>query len=259
MINTGDAYAKSAQIAEKNLKEAFEAAQDYIQAAKAYKNINTELAIENYQFAINIQMENNKFSSAARLWKELGEIQEKELQLQAAAFAFQKAADCFEAEDKANASGCHIKVAELSADQEDYKKAIEIYEKVSNNSLDNKGMAWSVKDYLFKALLCQFILAAKTPKQDMAIMESTIEKYREMLPQFDGTRELKLIQDAVNAFKADNVEEFTDHIFKYDEIYKLDNWTAKILLNVKNALKEGPPVNTEFDYTGKNSKEDDYR
>jgi hypothetical protein len=61
----------------------------------------------------------------------------------------------------ANANGMHVKVAALAAENEDYKRAIEIYEKVSKNSLDNSSLRWSVKDYLFRALLCQFVLAAR--------------------------------------------------------------------------------------------------
>jgi alpha-soluble NSF attachment protein len=254
----GDAYTKSAEIAEKQLKESFEAASDYVNAGKAYKNVSSKLAIQSYQLAINIQMESNKFSQAARLWKELGEMQEKEHETEAAQFSYQKAADCYEAEDsKAQASGCHVKVAELAQEQEDYKKAVEIYEKLANALADNKTSSYSVQDYLWKALLCNFILAAKSPKQDMTVMENTIEKYTELLPSLDGTRQLQLIKECVAAFTDDNVEDFTDAVFKYDEIYKLDNSTAKILLDVKKALKDGPQAAaTNLDFTGADAPRD---
>jgi hypothetical protein len=43
-----------------------------------------------------------------------------------------------------------IKVADLSADAEDYKRAISVYEKVSKASLESSALRWGVKDYLFK-------------------------------------------------------------------------------------------------------------
>jgi len=43
----------------------------------------------------------------------------------------------------------------------------------------------------------------------------------------------------VTTFEADDVEKFTEVVFKFDQISRLDPWTAKILLAVKNVLKEG--------------------
>lgn len=37
-----------------------------------------------------------------------------------------------------NANACHIKVASMAAEQEDYAKAIQIYEKVSKASMESR-------------------------------------------------------------------------------------------------------------------------
>lgn len=273
----GDAFAKSADIAEKQLKEIHEATTDYVNAAKCFKNVSSELALKYYQLAVDLHMENNKFSQAARIWKELAELNEKEMNAEGAMNAYQKAADCFEAEDsKVNASSCLIKVADLAAEQQDYKKAIEIYENVSNASLENTAARWSVKDYLFKALLCQFVMAASTSKQDMDAMDAAIAKYTEMLPSlegkhtnsrnkadtlevwrltvvyyfcffFPGTRELKLINETVAAFKADDETAFSDRVFEHEEIYKLDKWSINVLFAVHKLLKDGPKNKTGDD------------
>ena len=153
----------------------------------------------------------------------------------------------YESEDSAaNATSCWVKVAALSAELEDYKKAIEIYERISNKALEGSSAGrWGVKDYLFKSLLCQLVLAAK--KNDMEPVEKAVEKYKDMLPQLDGTREVKLIEDLAAAFKEDDMDLYSDTVFKYDEIYKLDNWTAKVLLDVKNIMKNGPEGGKDAD------------
>lgn len=166
--------------------------------------------------------------------------------------AYQKAADCYYAEDSAvNAGSMRIKVAQLAAESKDYARAIEIFEAVSKSILDANKNVWSVKDYLFKALLCQLALSAKA--QDMTPAEDALERYREMYPQIDGTREHKLIevskntrntpthctesmdthacvflvvtlalcQESLAAFKEDDGEAFQAAVRKYDEVVRL--------------------------------------
>lgn len=236
----GSAYVKAAEIYETNLKEVFESCTHYINAAKAYKNVNTKLAMKYFQLAVELHMENNRFSTAAKLWKEMAEINEKSMDLKDALMCYQKAADCYVADDsQANASACSIKVANLAAELEDYKKAIEIYEAVSTKALEGSSAGrWGVKDYLIKALLCHFVLAAKS--FDLNSLEEAVDRYQNMSPQLVGTRELKLVEDLIHFFKESDVDGFSDAVFRHDEIYKLDNWTAKVLLEVKNALKNGP-------------------
>ena len=155
----------------------------------------------------------------------------------------------YDAEDSsANASQCWVKVAALSAELEDYKKAIEIYERISQKALEGSSAGkWGVKDYLFKALLCQLVICAK--KNDMEQVEKNIDRYKDIYPQLDGTREVKLIEDLMNAFKEDDMDLYSDTVFRYDEIYKLDNWTAKVLLDVKNIMKNGPGGDKEADFS----------
>jgi alpha-soluble NSF attachment protein len=234
----GDTYARAGEICEKNIKDENEASTNYVNAAKAYKNSNASKAMKYFQISTNMLMEHNRFSSAAKLWKEVAELYEKDLQYRYASEAYEKAATCYEAEDsKANASACKIKVAQLAAELEDYKKSIEIYEQVSRQALDTNVGRWSVTKYLFAALLCQFALSAK--KGDLSRLENKLEKYRDMHPQLDGTREARLIENCIQAFNEDDVDKYTDEVMRYDEILKLDNWTAKILLDIKTSLQEG--------------------
>lgn len=194
-----------------------------------------------FQSAVDIWMESNKFSTAAKIWKEIGAIQEKEQNNHAAMASYQKAGDCYEADNNAasNANGMFIKVADLAAEVEDYKKAIQIYEKVSKSSVESSALRWSVKDHLFKALLCHFAIHAPTHKLEP--VSRKLEQYVDMCPNMDNTREKSLIEDLIADFDAASPDDYADHVFKFDEIMPLDRWKSKVLLQIKKCLEGGNP------------------
>jgi len=59
-----------------------------------------------------------------------------------------------------------------------------------------------------------------------------------MDPTFSQTKECQLLGDLLGAMKQGNQEEFTDRLFDFDRIQKLDKWHTTILLRVKNSIEE---------------------
>ena len=139
---------------------------------------------------------------------------------------------CFDS----NANAMWIKVAGLAAESGDYKTAIKIYEKVSKLSLENSALRWSVKGYLFKAILCHFVVASKTHSVDT--VSTKLSQYVDMCPDMDNSREKGLIEDLVNDFNENDPDKYAEHVFTFDEIVKLDNFSAKVLLEIKKAMEE---------------------
>jgi len=245
-----ETYVKAAELCEKQ-KNVHEASTHYQSAAKCYKNVSPKEAIKMYTIAITLTQENNKFTTAAKLWKEIATLEEKQLHTKEAIKAWSECATCYEADDvTASANQALLKVAELAAEEEDYKRSIGIYEKVAQSAMDSTLGRWSVKDYLFKSLLCSFVMNAKTG--DVKGTAQSLGKYKESFPAFDGSREAKLIENTLTAFNENDHEKFTNFVRDYDRISKLDNWTAKILLDIKTVLKEGVENDTDGetgDYT----------
>jgi len=233
------AYMQAAEISER-IKQTHDACTNYIEAAKCYKNGSSLTdAVRVYRLAITLHMDGNRFSTAAKLWKEVAQIEEKKGDNKAAIDAWNECANCYEASDgQASANQALLKVAELAAAEEDYKRAITIYEKVARTAIESQLGRHSVKDYLFKAALCHFALEARAG--DVKALGETLEKYKDQFPMFDGSRECKLIENCFAAFTEDNVEKFTEHLVKFNSISPLDGWSSKILLDIKTALKEGP-------------------
>lgn len=125
-----------------------------------------------------------------------------------------------------------LKVADLSALDGEYYKAIEMYEKVATASVANNLMKYSVKDYLLKSGICLLAVG------DGVSTNRAFEKYRDMDPTFASTREHQLLVDLQATVEAGDQEAFADKLFQYDQMSKLDKWKTAILLRIKNAIVE---------------------
>ena len=114
----------------------------------------------------------------------------------------------------------------------DYYKAIENYEKVAQQAINNNLMRYSVKEYLLKAGICHLATG------DLVGAQQAIEKYRELDPSFTGTRENMLLTDLCAAVEEKSQEQFTDKLYQFDQINKLDKWKTTILVRVKEGIEE---------------------
>ena len=130
------------------------------------------------------------------------------------------------------ANKLYLKVADLAALEGDYYKAIGIFEKVAASSITNNLMKYSVKDYFLKAGICH--LATK----DMVAFERSLANYREQDPSFASQREHQLLVDLQAAIQAGDQDAFTDKLYLYDQMSKLDKWKTAILVRVKGQIEE---------------------
>lgn len=127
-----------------------------------------------------------------------------------------------------------LKVAELSAitEKHDYYKSIEIFERVAQKSISSNLMRYSVKEYLLKAGLCHMATG------DIISAQRAFEKYRDIEPSFATTREHQLLVDLTEAIEAGDADKFSEKLFQYDQMSKLDKWKTAILLQIKSNIEE---------------------
>jgi len=228
----GDAFKK---VANCHLKcnSRHEAASAWVSASNCYKKSDVSDAIECLKLAVDTFCNMGRFQMAAKHQKDIAETYESELDFDQSIEAYKKAADYFSGEDStSSAHACLLKVAQFSAQNGKYDEAIDVYEKVARASVDNNLLRWSVKDYLFRAGLCSIC------KGDAITAEKALDKYDNIDATFESTREGKLLRAIVAAFKENDVETFTNVVFEYDTISKLDNWKTTILLKIKNMMKD---------------------
>jgi alpha-soluble NSF attachment protein len=89
-----------------------------------------------------------------------------------------------------------------------------------------------VKDHFFKAGLCHLAT------EDLVGTNRAFEKYRDMDPTFPSTREHQLLVDLAGAIESQDLADFEDKLFQFDQMSKLDKWKTEILLRIKNSIKE---------------------
>ncbi|KAI7359381.1 hypothetical protein KC320_g416 [Hortaea werneckii] len=230
----GQCFEKAASLQTNQLKEPDDAANTLTEAFKSYRKDEPEDAARCLEQAIQHYTLKGNFRRAATHKQNLAELYEVEMgDGKRAAEAYETAAGWYENDNaKALANKLFLKLADLSALESDYYKAISNYEKVAKSSINNNLMKWSVKEYLLKAGICHLCTG------DSVATNRALESYRDLDPSFSQTREHQLLSDLVEAVDEGDQEKFADKLFQYDQMSKLDKWKTTLLLRVKENIEE---------------------
>ncbi|CAN8068421.1 unnamed protein product [Agarophyton chilense] len=228
----GNALEKAAESYAKISDMEYEAASKYSDAGKAYKNSDMRKAIAAYENAIILYSDAARFQQCARLKKEVAEILEAESNNAGALDAYNAAADFYDMDDaKSNANSMRVKVASLNALEGKFADAADLYESIAENALSSNLLKYGAREHLLRAGLCRLCLA------DVIGAQRSLEKYDSMDPSFTTSREGKLLDSIVKAVDEGDVELFTNTVYEYDSMSKLDEWKTTILLKIKNNIK----------------------
>ncbi|KAI1210327.1 TPR-like protein [Annulohypoxylon truncatum] len=230
----GQAFEKAAAVQTKQLNEPDDAANTLVDAFKVYRKENPEDAVRCLDVAVNQYCKKGNFRRAAQHKENMGEVFENEVgDTKRALECYESAAGWYEGDNaSALANKLWLKVADIAALEGDYYKSIEQYEKVAGASINNNLMRYSVKDYFLKAGICHLATG------DMVAANRALEKYRDLDPTFPSTREHQLLTDLAAAIEAGDQDQFTDKLFQFDQMSKLDKWKTTILVRVKNNIEE---------------------
>ncbi|CAN8103286.1 unnamed protein product [Discula destructiva] len=230
----GQTFEKAAQIQITHLKEPDDAANTYVDAFKVYRNESPEDAVRCLEFSINQYCTKGNFRRAASHKENLGDLFENQLNdLKRACEAYEVAAGWYDGDGAgALANKLWLKVADIAALDGEYQKAIDSYERVANQSINNNLMRYSVKEYFLKAGICH--LAA----DDMIATNRALEKYRDMDPSFAGQREHQLLVDLMQAIEEGDQDKYADKLYAYDQMSKLDKWKTALFLRIKGNIEK---------------------
>ncbi|NWW03822.1 SNAB protein, partial [Oreocharis arfaki] len=224
----GNAFCQAAKL-HMQLQSKHDSATSFVDAGNAYKKADPQEAINCLNAAIDIYTDmvrprcresarlpgnprliplpsrpQGRFTIAAKHHITIAEIYEAELvDIEKAIAHYEQAADYYKGEESNRQ--CLLKVAAYAAQLEQYQKAIEIYEQVGTNTMDNPLLKYSAKEYFFKAALCHFIV-------DELNAKLALEKYEEMFPAFTDSRECKLLKKLLEAHEEQNSEAYTEAV-----------------------------------------------
>jgi len=238
----GSAFDKVAKLQLEQLQSKHESATQYVEAARCFRKGDFQEAIQCLDRAIEIYTDMGRFSIAAKHHVTIAEIYESTglLDIDKAIIHYTQAADYYKGEESTSAANkCLLKVASYAAQQENYKQAINIYEEVASVSLESSLLKYSAREYFFRSVLCKMCDCMDTDPDSPDSIQGVLEKYSQMFPAFDDSREYKLLQSIIEAHKEESPEQFTTAVSEYDAISRLDQWYTTILLRIKNSIGGG--------------------
>lgn len=226
----GDAFCEAAAL-QQRMDSKHEAGSRFVDAGTCYKKADPNQAVNSITRGIEIYTDMGRFSIAAKHHITIAEIYETELaDTEKASVHYEQAADYYKGEEStSSANKCLLKVAHYRAMSEEYDKAINIYEEIAANAIENNLLRYGAKEYFFKALLCHMCV-------DLLNAQQALEKYEGMFPTFSDARECKLVKSLLAAMEEQEVDAFQDAVKDYDSISRLDQWTTTVLLRIKKSI-----------------------
>ncbi|CAO3622187.1 unnamed protein product [Cunninghamella echinulata] len=228
----GDAFTEAAKLYQRGSGAKFDGSRAFENAAKCYKRQDPQAAVNALKEAIILDQEGGNFRSAARHYQEVAELYEGELDNAKGAYdAYNQASDLFAADESpALANKCTLKVAHIAADLDLLNVAIEKFEKVAAASVDDALLKWSLKEYFLKAGLCHLCTG------DLVKTQQALSSYCSMDMSFETTREYSLLKGILESVENGDIDQFTQVVYDYDKLTRLDNWKTAILLKIKKSV-----------------------
>lgn len=173
-----------------------------------------------------------QFRRAANHQMELGELFEKELDDPTRAIdSFNTAGDWyFQDQAEALSNKAFLRVADLAGLHGEYARAVENFDRVAKQSLNNNLTKWGLKEHFLKAGLCRIA------DQDTVSAERAMEEYVEWDPNFATTREYQLLREILEAVKNGDQEALAKAAYEFDQFSKLDKWKTDLLMRIKDQI-----------------------
>eukprot|EP00668_Euglena_longa_P045854 GGOE01061536.1.p1 GENE.GGOE01061536.1~~GGOE01061536.1.p1 ORF type:complete len:325 (-),score=133.74 GGOE01061536.1:255-1121(-) len=234
----GEAFSRASDCHAK-LESKHDAASALVEAGQCFRKANnTEGAVQCFQHANELWIDLGRFTNAAKHEKELGDMFKENDDTDRAIKHYRKAADYYMGEDQSSAANsCLLQVADIASTDGRYDEAAELYEQVARSSMDKKLLAYHVKEYLFKAMICHLALVAKQPgSPDIEKAKEKFDRYVTMDLHFNNSREYELLAALITAVETQDEDLVAHAVAEYDAVSTLDEWKTSMLLVIKRSL-----------------------
>jgi len=222
----GKSFTEAAKLQLHRVKSKHEAARLYGEAANCYRKEDARGAINCLESSNGIYNDMGKFNFVAKNNVTIAELYEsKELQDYSKAMEhYTAAAEFYKTEQSSGSTNkCLVKVAQYSAQQEQYEQAATIYEEVATACLDNSLTKYSAQGYLFRAGLCR--MCGSFPNS----VQPHMDRYSDICPPFETSRESKFLHKLAGALDERSDVQFVTAIDEYNRSVKLDEWFKTML------------------------------
>jgi len=210
-----------------------DAATSYNSAGQAVRKINVDDAVQYMTQALKIQLDEGRFTSAAKGYKDIAEVCEAEQDLKRAVEFYMKAGELYEGENNstANANGCFQKAAAFYAQIDEFEKGAELWEKVASNAADNRLLEFSLREYLLKAAFCRMAMG------DAVGVKRSLDKYSQQYFKWNNSTEARFVAELASAIENFDQDAFRAAVQEFDSTNKLDQWKTSILAKIQTTIQ----------------------
>lgn len=232
----GNAFSEAAAL-ELNNKRPHEAGSHYAEASKCYKKENTDEAIQCLLKAAEIYTDMGRRRMAAKNHESIAELYETEAHnIPKAIEHYVLASEMFRGEESSSAANkCLLSAAKFSALQDDFERAIEIYESVGKTSLDSSLLKYTANDLFLRAALCHICV---NPQKASNIVDS----YAEMSPAFSDSKEYLLIRNMAQKVIENDADGFNEAIRTYESFTSLGAWHKDMIRKIRKQVGGDPDL-----------------
>ena len=231
-LRAGDAFMRAGDMSMK-LKNAGDAAQSYTESANAYKKVDISKAQSVMQQAIQLNLENNRLSGAAKLLKEWAEALELDGRSDDAVAAYTRARQYFEAEDQPQASNaCTLKIAKLNVDLKKYVLAAKEYETVAFRYTEGP-LKHQARESFFKAFLCRAALVKPdNATETVAAAREALSTYCVADLHFPRSREEEVCNLLLEALDESDEDKYQEALGIMHELRMIDDVKVSIMTDI---------------------------
>ncbi|KAI1720942.1 soluble NSF attachment protein, SNAP domain-containing protein [Ditylenchus destructor] len=229
----GNAFLKCAELHLNQGESKHDAATNFAEAGNCFRKVDAQKAVDCYQKTAEIYTDMGRFNMAAKTHTTMAELYENEANDKEKCLAeYQRAADYHKGEEaKSSATKCLLKVAQIAAELEQYRKAVDVFEEVAVWEADHPTLKYAAKTHFFQALLCYLCI-------DLLDTQRALARYEELSPSFTDSRECKFVKEIILCLEEANADQFTEAVRNYDKISRLEPWYSSILLKIKKKCGE---------------------
>ena len=182
----GDAFCRAADCMLKSNSNGIAVSSYLYNAAFCYRKVIKNKVLNCLRRSSQILMNLGKFSQAARNIKEMAEIEEENMNVDETMALYLEAAEIFESENEnPQMINCLQKVAQLKSSRNvaKYEDAVQIYERLAFNSIDNNCLNGKSRNIYFK------LDYARLAMNDAIGTERALNNYGDRDASFTTSRE----------------------------------------------------------------------
>eukprot|EP01060_Flectonema_neradi_P034076 TRINITY_DN587_c3_g1_i1.p1 TRINITY_DN587_c3_g1~~TRINITY_DN587_c3_g1_i1.p1 ORF type:complete len:309 (+),score=87.42 TRINITY_DN587_c3_g1_i1:38-928(+) len=222
-------------------KNTYECTEALVEAGRSYKKVRDEDAVLCFTTAINMHCDEGKFSTAAKLQKELGEYYKDAEMYDKAAECYKSSADYYSGEEQhTSANTSLLEVGKIYCEKLEMPlEAVQLFEQVAKSYLQHGTMKYQVKDLYLRCMMCRFrTIKATNISEQVAHCREAYQRYEDKDLNLSGTREAELIEGVLKAAEEQDEKMISQCAHRYESIKKLDDFQCDCLLSLKRVLEE---------------------